>query len=52
MHISITHVYICPKTGSSARKMAIFIICQNRQTEVAADAVPRPYGMPMAITIH
>ena len=34
MHIIITHVYICPNPGCTAWKMAIFITCQDCQTQV------------------
>ena len=37
MHIIITHVYICPKTGYTARKMTFFITCQDRQTQLVAN---------------
>ena len=36
MHIIIAHVYICPKTECTARKMAFFITSQDRQTQVPA----------------
>ncbi|KAK2177281.1 hypothetical protein NP493_608g01010 [Ridgeia piscesae] len=36
MHIIITHVYIWPKFGCTARKLALFIISQDRQTQVLA----------------
>ena len=40
MHIIITHAYICPKTGCTARKLTYFITNQDRQTQVlAADAM-------------
>ena len=35
MHVIITHIYICPKTGCTARKMAFFITSQDRQTQLA-----------------
>ena len=45
MHIVITHVYPCSKTGYTVRKMALSITCQDRQTQsqgLAADAMAPP----------
>ena len=40
MHVIITHVYICPKTRCTARKMVFFITSQDPQTQVlAGDAI-------------
>ncbi|KAK2177896.1 hypothetical protein NP493_573g01000 [Ridgeia piscesae] len=36
MHIIITHVHVCSETGCTARKMALFIISQDRQRQVLA----------------
>ena len=41
MHVAITHVYICSKTGCTARKMAFFITSQDRQTKVIARQPPQ-----------